>query len=245
MDEEALFMRDKDFQHLLGCLNWLALRTQPDLAFTLARLGQVQANPHPEHWHVLTHVLQYLSSTIDMGLIYSAHAGDINLHIYTDSTYTDCPDTWKSHSGFITIVGGGAISWSSCKQAVVTTSSTEAEYIAMGLAAKEAVWMRRLVQDLCFEMAGPMRIYANNQSSMLLAASEKLSAHTKHLDVQYHFIRKLIQKGICQFQWVHTKSNVADVLTKPLGPALFETMPPKLGMLWTRRVYGPGDVGEL
>jgi hypothetical protein len=133
---------------------------------------------------------------------------------------------------------------SSCKQAVVTTSSTEAEYIAMGLAAKEAVWMRHLVRDLGFDLVGPMRIYADNQSSMLLATSKKLSTCTKHLDVQYHFIHELIQKGICQFRWVHTKSNVADVLTKPLGPTLFETMPPRLGMLWSRRVYGSGDVSE-
>jgi hypothetical protein len=179
-----------------------------------------------------------------MGLVYSAHASDTSPHIYTDSVYTDCLDTRKSHSGFVAIIGGGAVSWSSRKQAVVTTLSTEAEYIAMGLAAKEAIWMRRLVQDLGFEMTGPMRIYADNQSSMLLATSEKLSAHTKHLDVQYHFIRELIRKGICQFLWVHTKSNVADVLTKPLGPTLFESMPPRLGMPWNRRVYGPGDSGE-
>jgi hypothetical protein len=220
------------------------LGTRPDLAYTLARLGQAQANPHPEHWRTLTHVLRYLSGTIDMGLVYSGHSSDTSPHIYTDSAYTDCPDTQKSHSGFVAIVGGGAVSWSSRKQAVVTTSSTEAKYIAMGLAAKEAVWMRHLVRDLGFEMTGPMRIYADNQSSMLLATSEKLSARTKHLDVQYHFIRKLIQKGICQFHWVHTKSNMADVLTKPLGPTLFQTMPPRLGMPWIRRIYGPGEGSE-
>jgi hypothetical protein len=142
-------------------------------------------------------------------------------------------DMWKSHLGFITIVGGGAVSWSSHKQAVVTTLSTEAEYIAMGLAAKEAIWMQHLGQDLNFGMTSPMQIYADNQNSMLLATSEKLSAHTKHLDVQYHFICKLIQKGICQFRWVHTKSNVADILTKPLGPTLFESMPPRLGMCYS------------
>jgi hypothetical protein len=169
------------------------------MAFALACLGQAQANLHPEHWCTLTHVLRYLSGTINMGLVYPTHAGDVNPHIYTDSAYADCPDTRKSHSGFVTIIGGGAVSWSSHKQAVVTTSSTKAEYITMGLAAKEAVWMRRLVQDLGFEMTGPMRIYTDNQSSMLLATSEKLSARMKHLDIQYHFICKLIKEGVCQF----------------------------------------------
>jgi hypothetical protein len=90
-----------------------------------------------------------------------------------------------------------------------------------------------------------MRIYADNQSSMLLATSEKLLAHTKHLDVQYHFIRELIQMGIVQFRWVHTKSNMANILTKPLGPTLFESMPPRLGMLWARWIYGLGDDSEM
>jgi hypothetical protein len=129
---------------------------QPDLAYTLACLGQAQANPHLEHWCTLTYVLCYLSGTIDMGLVDSAHASDISPHIYTDSAYANCPDTQKSHSRFIAIVRGGAVSWSSHKQAVVTTSSMEVEYIAMGLAAKEAVWMQHLVWDLGFEMAGPM-----------------------------------------------------------------------------------------
>jgi hypothetical protein len=131
-----------------------------------------------------------------MGLIYSVNAQDIALHIYTNSVYTNCPDMQKSHSGFVAIVGGRAVLWSLHKQAVVTTLCTEAEYIAMGLVAKEVVWMHWLVQDLGFKMVSLMRIYANNQSSMLLATSEKLSVHTKHLDIQYHFVHELIRVGV-------------------------------------------------
>jgi hypothetical protein len=76
-----------------------------------------------------------------MGIVYSAHVADTLPHIYTNSVYADGPDTRKSHLGFVVIIRGGAVSWSSCKQAVVTTTSTKAEYITMGLAAKEAVWM--------------------------------------------------------------------------------------------------------
>jgi hypothetical protein len=108
-DEERNFMCDKDYCHLLGCLNWLVLGTRPNLAYALAQLGQAQANPHPDHWHTLIHVLRYLSRTVDMGIIYSAHATDTSLHIYTDSAYTDCLDTQKSHSGFVVIVRGGAV----------------------------------------------------------------------------------------------------------------------------------------
>lgn len=244
-EQERDFMRDKDYRHLLGCLNWLSLGTRPDLAYALARLGQAQSNPHPEHWRALTHVLRYISNTVDMGLVYSRDAKDAAPCLYTDSSFADCPDTRKSHSGFLVLLGGAAVSWSSRKQAIVTTSSTEAEYVAMGHAAKEAVWIGRLMKDLGVDLGGPMRIYADNQSSMLLADSEKLSSRTKHLDVQYHFVREQVRLGRCRFIWVPTKLNAADVLTKPLGPALFNSMPPLLGMPWVCRDYlaGPNSCG--
>ncbi|EUC59597.1 Gag-Pol polyprotein/retrotransposon, putative [Rhizoctonia solani AG-3 Rhs1AP] len=234
-DDEKFYMKDKDFRHLSGCLNWLSLGTRPDIAFALARLGQAQSNPHPKHWQALTHVLRYLSGTLDMGLVYSAKADRPEPHMHTDSAFADCVDTRRSHSGFVVLVGGAAVAWSSRKQAIVTTSSTEAEYIAMGVAAKEAAWMKRLLLDLEFPNNGPLRIYADNQSSLILATSEKLSTRTKHLDVQYHFVRQLAKMGICVFKWVSTKLNVADVLTKPLGSNLFLDMPPRLGLPWIRR----------
>lgn len=131
-DSERDYMRDKDYWHLLGCLNWLGLGTRPDLAYSLAQLGQAQSNPHPEHWRALIHVLRYLSKTVDMGLVYSRHTKAGYPHLYTDSSYADCSDTRKSHSGFLVLLGGAAVSWSSQKQAIITTSSTEAEYVAMG-----------------------------------------------------------------------------------------------------------------
>ncbi|KAG9093962.1 hypothetical protein FS749_013412 [Ceratobasidium sp. UAMH 11750] len=172
-----------------------------------------------------------------MGLVYSRSSKDPTAHMYTDSAFADCPVTCKSHSRYVALLSGAAISWSSRKQAIVTTSSTEAEYIAMGHAAKHAMWVARLLRDLGAEVDGPLRIYADNQSSMLLADSDKLSSRTKHLDVQYHFVREQIKSGVCRFIWVPTKLNAADVLTKPLGPALFAEMPPMLGVPWVRRDY--------
>lgn len=88
------------------------------------------------------------------------------------------------------------------------------------------------MRDLGVNVGGLMRIYADNQSSILLSSSEKLSSRTKHLDVQYHFVREHIRLGNCRFIWVPTKLNAADVLTKSLGPVLFESMPPLIGMPW-------------
>lgn len=236
-NQERDFMRNKDYQHLLGCLNWLALGTQPDLVYLLAHLGQAQSNLHPEHWHVLLHILRYLSKTVDMGLVYSKHAKDVGPHIYTDSLFADCPNTHKPHSGFVVRLGGAAVAWSSHKQAIVTTSSTEAEYVAIGHATKEVIWIGQLMRDLGVDLGGPMCIYADNQSSILLSSLERLSSCMKHLDVQYYFVHEHIRLGDCRFIWVPTKLNTADVLTKLLGPVLFNSMPPLIGMPWLCHDY--------
>ncbi|QRV96994.1 Pol polyprotein/retrotransposon [Ceratobasidium sp. AG-Ba] len=236
-DDAAIFMRDKDYRRLLGCLNWLAQGTRPDIAYAVSRLGQAQSNPHPAHWHALKHILRYLSTTLDMGLTYQASSDSLRPHMFTDSSFADCPITRKLHSGYVTMLAGAAVSWSSKKQAIVTTSSTDAEYIGMGHCAKEGVWITRLLNDLGVPLSEPIEIFADNQSSMILADSEKTSGRTKHIDVQYHFIREYIQDGKCQLSWVPTKLNTADVFTKPLGPTMFYAMPPRLGLPWQKRLY--------
>ncbi|QRV82277.1 Pol polyprotein/retrotransposon [Ceratobasidium sp. AG-Ba] len=243
-DKATEFMRDKNYRRLLGCLNWLAQGTRPDIAYSVSRLGQAQSNPHPAHWNALKHILRYLSRTLDMGLVYSGAKSGLKAHMYTDSSFADCPFTRKSHSGFVTIMAGAAVSHSSKKQGLVTTSSTEAEYVGMGHAAKEGVWITRMLSDLGVPLQEPITIFADNQSSMLLSDSEKLSSRTKHVDVQYHFVKEYVAQGKCRFEWVPTKLNTADVLTKPLGPIAFKEMPAMLGLPWKPRAYTPRPESE-
>ncbi|KAG8721231.1 hypothetical protein FRC09_008233 [Ceratobasidium sp. 395] len=238
-ESEVAFMRDKPYRALLGSLNWVGLGTRPEICYALSRLGQVQSNPHPSHWEALLYVLRYLVGTIDMGLVYSRTTASEEPYMYTDSAYADCPFTRKSHSGYVTIAGGAAINWCSQKQSLVTLSSTEAEYVAMSHAAREAVWMTRLLKDLDMKSDAPMKIYADNQSSIILAESERLSKRTKHLDPHYHYVRQTVNLGTVKFSWIPSNMNAADCLTKPLGPTIFKTMPPLLGLPWVNRRFGP------
>ncbi|QRV81847.1 Gag-Pol polyprotein/retrotransposon [Ceratobasidium sp. AG-Ba] len=179
-----------------------------------------------------------------MGLLYSGAKSGLTAHMYTDSSFADCPYTRKSHSGFVTIMAGAAVSHSSKKQGLVTTSLTEAEYVGMGHAAKEGVWITWMLSDLGVPLREPITIFADNQSSMLLSDSEKLSSRTKHVDVQYHFVREYVTQGKCRFEWVPMKLNTADVLTKPLGPIAFKEMPAMLGLPWKPRAYTPQPESE-
>lgn len=113
------------------------------------------------------------------------------------------------------ILAGGAVTWSSKRQSTVAASSTEAEYVAMAYATKEALWLVRVISQ--FEELRNITINCDNQSAMAVASREAFSARTKHIDVSHHFIRQHVASGLIVLKYVPTDENVADCLTKAVG----------------------------
>ena len=151
--------------------------------------------------------------------------------MYTDSSYADCKDTRRSHSGYVVMVGGAAVAWSSKKQTIVTTSSTEAEYIAVSEAAREAVWLRSLLRELELLPSGPTTVYCDNNGAIALSFDQAFHARVKHVDVRYHFIREQVDANHLTVKRVSSAENVADIFTKPLGKPLFEKHRARLGLV--------------
>ena len=98
-------------------------------------------------------------------------------------------------SGYVFMVDGGAVSWSSKKQELVTLSTMEAEYVTQTHAAKEAIWLRRLLTELFGPMDGPTTLFSDSKSAIALAQDGHYHAHTKHIDIHYHFIRYIVEAG--------------------------------------------------
>ncbi|KAJ3494811.1 hypothetical protein NLJ89_g10732 [Agrocybe chaxingu] len=114
------------------------------------------------------------------------------------------------------MVDGGAVSWSSKKQELVTLSTTEAEYVAATHAAKEAVWLRRLLSELFLAPSVATTLYGDNQSAIALAHGGQYHSRTKHIDIRYHFIRYIIEAGSIKLIYTPTNEQTADILTKAL-----------------------------
>ena len=91
----------------------------------------------------------------------------------------------------------------------------EAEYIGITEAAKKALWLRRLIDELGVEQS-KVTLFSDSQSALLLAHNPIYHAHTKHVDVRYHRIRELMEEGEVKLMKVHTKENQSDALTKVL-----------------------------
>jgi len=112
---------------------------------------------------------------------------------------------------------GGAITWQSKRQQTVALSTTETEYMALTQATKEALWLKALFESIGVKMRKPLAILADNQGAIKLARNQEFHQRTKHIDIQYHFIREKLERKEVTLAFVGTKQMVADGLTKALG----------------------------
>ena len=133
---------------------------------------------------------------------------------YCDADYAGDVDTRRSTTGYVFLYNGGALSWSSRRQPTVAASTTEAEYMAEAAAAKEAIWLRKLLGDLGVKVPATIKIMADNQSAIKLASNPVTSARSKHIDVLYHFVRERVAREEIEFEYIATAQMVADSLTK-------------------------------
>ena len=94
-------------------------------------------------------------------------------------------------------------------------STTKVKYVAATEACKEDLWLSRLVGDLGCTNNSPL-LHCNNESAIQLARNPVFHAKTKHIDMKYHFIRKVIEKKLVQLVKIHTDENPTNLLMKSL-----------------------------
>jgi hypothetical protein len=215
--------------------------TRPDLAVTISTLSQFLANPSKEHQQAAKRALRYLQGSKNYGITLGQTQGILSeqlqyeagqLHGYVDASYAQNLVDRRSTTGYVFMLGNGPISWTSKRQPTVALSSCEAEYMAETQAAKEAIWLRRLLLELGY--TGPdvqtVRIYADNQGSMALAKNPEYHARTKHIDTQWHFVREQVGLGTIELTYIPTNEQLADGLTKALGGPDFQRFVRGLGL---------------
>lgn len=123
----------------------------------------------------------------------------------------------KSISGYIVVIAGGAVAWSSKKQATVALSTSEAEYIAATHAAKQVIWHRSLLRELDFPIPTTLTIFSDNQAAISIAHHPEFHARTKHIDIAFHFLRDHVENGTLNTVYINMDENVADIFTKGLA----------------------------
>ena len=140
---------------------------------------------------------------------------------FSDSDYATDIDRRRSVTGYTFKFGGNTISWKSCLQSVVALSTTEAEYMAMNEAAKEAMWLKEICSELGFKQQG-IRLYYDSQSALALARNPVNHEKTKHIATKFNFIRDLVEAGDIILNKIHTNVNPAYFLTKTVPGQKFQ-----------------------
>ena len=122
----------------------------------------------------------------------------------------------KAISGYTFMIDGGAVSWCTKKQEIISLSTTEAEYVAATHTAKEALWLRTLIGELYGKVQEPMTLYSDNQSAIALTKDHQYHTRTKHIDIRFHFIRWVIEQNKIKLVYCPTNDMLADTFTKAL-----------------------------
>jgi hypothetical protein len=212
----------QEFIVQLGAVMYAMVITRPDIAFPVSTLAQHANNPGPEHRKALQRIFLYLRATLDYCIVLGGVEDDqIELTGYTDASYAEDPDTRRSTGAYIFTLNGGPICWTSKRQPTVALSSTEAEYMAMCQAMREATWLRQLLTELGYYGGKEtITVHADNQSAIALGKSPGFHKRSKHIDVQYHYVREQVENGRVKTPYLPTSRMVADGLTKALSPEL-------------------------
>ena len=165
-------------------------------------------------------------------MIYDGQEGELVISGYTDTGFQSELDDFRSQSGFLFYLNGGAVNWRSSKQDTVANSTIEAKYIAASDAAKEAVLIKNFVFRLGVvpSITNPVDVYCDNNGAIAQAKEPRSHQLSKHILSRFHLIREIIERGDVKICRVHTDDNVADPLTKPLPQSKHDSHTGSIGI---------------
>jgi hypothetical protein len=216
------------YQQVVGALQYCTL-THPDIAYSVNQLCQHLYSPTTLHWTATKQVLRYLKGTSNHGLKFTK--GHLRLEAFCDFDWVGDPYNRRFTTGFGICFSSCLISWCAKKQMVVSQSSTEAEYRALAITTAEVYWFRMLFRELKIPLSTAPTIWFDNIGTLALAFNPIYLARTKHIEVDYHFVReKVINKDI-SVRYLSTHDQIADIFTKGLSSFRFMFLHTKLMVL--------------
>ena len=210
---------------------YLASATRPDISYAVSKLSRFVSKPGDDHWRALERVLRYLKGTMTYGIHYTGNPKV--LEGYCDANWISDADELYATSGYVFLFGGGAVSWKSCKQTILTKSTMEAELAALDTAGAEAEWLHDFLLDLpVVEKPIPaISMNCDNQTVITKVNSSRNNMKsTRHVKRRLKSVRKLKNSGVITLDYVHTSNNLADQSTKGLSRNVIESASREMGM---------------
>lgn len=214
-EEEFKEMSTVPYQQAIGSILYAAQATRPDICHAINVVSRYNNNPGKQHWTAVKRILRYIKGTSSAKIEFSGKC-DPDLVGYSDADWASDVDGRRSITGFVFMLQGGPLNWSSRKQQTVALSTTEAEYMALSSATQEAMYLRNFAKEIGLEAVKATKIYCDNRSAICLSSSNGVHSRTKHIDIRHHYIRQKVGDKEIQFCPVGTDDMFADMMTKGL-----------------------------
>ena len=223
----------------IGMLMYLSTNTRPDIAFAVHQAARFTHDPRAPHTEAVKRIVRYLKGTADKGLVLKP-ASDLAVDVYCDADFAGMygaedpndPNSVKSRTGYVIMIGGCPLLWKSKLQSTIALSSTEAEYVSLSQAMREMLPLKELLKEMSvsmnfkrtYDMKAHSTIFEDNNGAVALARTPKMTPRSKHVAVVYHWFRQHVLAGTCFVEKCDTKDQVADIFTKPLPREAFEKL---------------------
>jgi hypothetical protein len=184
---------DSTLYKRLVCILMYLTTTRPNIMFVVSFILRCMETQKSTHWQVGKRILRYVAGTTEFGIRYTSSL-NFELIVYIDSDFAGSIDDKKRTSRYVLCFGFGAVAWALKKQPIVTLSSTKAEFVAIFVVSCQAMWMRRVLNELLHDHNDVTRIVCDNKYAIALSKNHVFQKQSKHIDTRYHFIRELLTR---------------------------------------------------
>jgi len=219
-EREEHIVQNFPYRQVIGSLLYISIWTRPDISFAIGKLSKFNNHPTMDAIHAAQWLLQYLRCTKQLGL--SFIKGELKLSVYVDSSFADEVEDRRSTAGVIQFLGYTPIQWDSfvADNYTIPCSVAEAEYIAACEAGKMSMSNYNILVQLGFKQ-DKMFMFEDNEACIKIALQESSKRKTKHVELQVHYIRDLVKRGLIILIHIPTIIQLADIFTKALMEIAF------------------------
>jgi hypothetical protein len=202
------------YRSIVGALPYLTL-TRSNLAYSVNKACQFLHAPTTNHMILVKRILRYVQRTIDLSLRIRRDKS-LRINAFSDVDWAGCPDDRCSTGDFAIYLRSNMLSWSACKLATVSRSSTEAEYKSLANATTEVIWVQTIMRELGINQSKIPCLWCDNLEATYMTANPVFHARTKHIEIDYHFVRERVASKQLNIRIIASKDQIAYEFAKAL-----------------------------
>ncbi|RVW64879.1 Retrovirus-related Pol polyprotein from transposon RE2 [Vitis vinifera] len=208
------------YRQLIGSLQYITF-TRPDSVHAINKACQHFQAPTKADLRAVKRILRYLKGTMEHGIRFFKQSS-LRLTGFCDVDWAGCTNTIRSTFGYCIFLEANCISWSSNPQPTVSRSSAEVEYRSLASSVIEITWITFLLRDIGIQLCEPPQLLCDNLSVLHMTVNPVFHARSKHIELDYHFVREKVARGVLITRFLPSSLQVADIFTKALPKTSFQ-----------------------